>query len=121
VPPADGASGGVPGGNIRNAFLYNTARVELVDFVSLTSEVLTAAGVGDPDAFLGTRDPLAGTFLFNRRTVTIINNHLTSRSGSTPVFGAIQPFVQAGEDEREAQVQALNDYVDFLLAEDEAA
>jgi predicted extracellular nuclease len=121
VPPADGASGGVPGGNIRNAFLYNPARVERVDFVSLTPDVLAAAGVGNPDAFLGTRDPLVGTFLFNRRTVTIINNHLTSRTGSTPVFGAIQPFVQAGEDEREAQVQALNDYVDFLLEEDRHA
>ena len=41
--------------------------------------------------------------------------------GSTPVFGAIQPFLQAGEGVREAQAQTLNDYVDFLLKQDDEA
>jgi predicted extracellular nuclease len=118
VAPADGTSGGVPGGNIRNAFLYNPDRVDLASFVSLTPAVLTAAGVGDPTAFDGTRDPLAATFDFDGKEFTVINNHLTSRFGSTPVFGGPQPFVQAGEAEREAQMQALNDFVDSLLAAD---
>ncbi len=121
VAPADGSSGGVPGGNIRNAFLYNPDRVDLKSFVSLTPAVLTAASVGDPNAFNGTRDPLAATFDFDGKEFTVINNHLTSRFGSTPVFGGPQPFVQAGEAAREAQTQALNDFVDSLLADDKDA
>jgi predicted extracellular nuclease len=115
VAPADGTSGGVPGGNIRNAFLYNPERVDLIEFVSLTPDVLSAAGVGDPNAFFGTRNPLLATFEFEGEELTVINNHLTSRFGSTPVFGGPQPFVQAGEADREAQVGALNDFVDSLL------
>jgi predicted extracellular nuclease len=121
VAPADGTSGGVPGGNIRNAFLYNPNRVVLDSFVSLTPSVLSAADVDDPNAFAGTRDPLAATFTFDGKMFTVINNHLTSRFGSTPIFGGPQPFFQAGETQREAQVQALNDYVDFLLDADKDA
>ncbi|MFQ5613873.1 MAG: endonuclease/exonuclease/phosphatase family protein [Anaerolineae bacterium] len=116
VAPAEGASGGIPGGNIRNAFLYNPDRIKLKEFVSLTPDVLAAAGVGNPNAFAGTRNPLAATFKLKSGgpKFTVINNHLTSRFGSTPIFGGPQPFVQAGEAEREAQMQALNDYVDSL-------
>ncbi len=121
VAPADGTSGGVPGGNIRNAFLYNPNWIELVESRSLTPDELLFAGVGDPAAFAGTRNPLMGVFEFAGAQFTVINNHLTSRFGSTPVFGGIQPFVQAGEAEREAQMQALNDYVDFLLDGDPGA
>lgn len=115
VAPEDGTSGGVPGGNIRNAFLYNHDRVELDSFASLTPAVLEAAGADDPNAFTDTRDPLAATFAFDGEAFTVINNHLSSRSGSSPIFGGPQPFFQAAETDREAQVQALNDYVDFLL------
>ena len=116
VAPADGTSGGVPGGNIRNAFLYNPDRVTLMNFESLTPSVLAAVGASDPNAFAGTRNPLAATFkpVNGGAKFTVINNHLTSRFGSTPIFGGPQPFVQAGETEREAQMQALNDYVDSL-------
>jgi 2',3'-cyclic-nucleotide 2'-phosphodiesterase (5'-nucleotidase family)/endonuclease/exonuclease/phosphatase family metal-dependent hydrolase len=115
VAPGDGTSGGVPGGNIRNAFLYKPDRLKLVDFVSLTPDVLAEIGVGNPDAFFGTRNPLLATFKFQGKEFTVINNHLTSRFGSTPVFGGPQPFVQAGEVEREAQLGALNEVVDALL------
>ncbi len=121
VAPADGASGGVPGGNIRNAFLYNADRVDLIEFISLTERVLSDVGVSNPTAFDGTRDPLAAIFSFNGADLLVINNHLTSRFGSTPVFGGPQPFVQAGEAEREAQVGALNEVVDQVLAVEEHA
>jgi predicted extracellular nuclease len=121
VAPVDGTSGGVPGGNIRNAFLYNPERVEQDGYVSLTPAVLAAAGVSDPNAFFGTRNPLAATFAFDDREFTVINNHLSSRFGSTPIFGGPQPFVQAAEANREAQLGALNDYVDFLLDDDKDA
>jgi predicted extracellular nuclease len=115
VAPEDGTSGGVPGGNIRNAFLYNPSRIRLVGFESLTPDVLKALGVGNPDAFFGTRNPLLATFKFGGKEFTVINNHLTSRFGSTPIFGGPQLFFQAGEAEREAQVGALNEVVNALL------
>lgn len=110
-----GETGGIPGGNIRNAFLYNADRVELVETVTLESDVLADFGVSNPDAFDGTRDPLLGRFLFNDEEVTVINNHLSSRFGSDPIFGALQPFRQAAEAAREAQAAALNELVDRLL------
>ena len=116
VAPADGASGGIPGGNIRNAYLYNADRVKLVDFLSLTPAALEEFGASNPHAFAGTRDPLLATFKFSGKEFTVINNHMTSRFGSTPVFGGPQPFVQAGEADREAQSAALNQVVDALLA-----
>jgi predicted extracellular nuclease len=111
VAPEDGTSGGVPGGNIRNAFLYNPKRVKLVYFYSLTPKVLEFFRVSDPDAFFGTRNPLVAKFRFKRKTITVINNHLTSRFGSSPIFGGPQPFVQAGENEREAQCLTLHEVV----------
>lgn len=121
VAPIDGTSGGVPGGNIRNAFLYNPDRVSLEGYISLTPDVLLDAGASNPGAFFDTRNPLAGTFMFEDEEFTVINNHLSSRSGSSPIFGGPQLFFQAAEDEREAQVGALNDYVDYLLGMDKDA
>jgi len=115
VAPEDGTSGGVPGGNIRNAFFYNPERVDLILFDTLSTDNLTALGVSNPTAFEGTRDPLVGVFRFNGDDVVVVNNHLTSRFGSSPVFGGPQPFVQAGEEAREAQVAVLNELADQAL------
>ena len=117
-PPEDGAFGGQPGGNIRNAFLFNPERVA-IDESSLTllsPDELSAAGISDTDAFSDSRTPLVAEFSFNGQSVKVINNHFSSRFGSTPVFGGPQPFIQAGDAAREAQAQVLNDYVDFLIA-----
>jgi predicted extracellular nuclease len=111
VAPEEGTSGGIPGGNIRNAFLYNPQRVKLLFYYSLTPKILKFFSVSNPDAFLGTRNPLVAKFKFKGKAFTVINNHLTSRFGSTPIFGGPQPFIQAGEDEREAQCLALNQVV----------
>jgi predicted extracellular nuclease len=121
VPPPDGRPGGVPGGNIRNTFLYNPKRVRLVEYRSLTPTTLAAAGARDTLAFQESRDPLEGVFEFRGKSLRVVNNHLTSRFGSTPVFGAVQPFVQAGEADRAAQVRALHAYAAHVLAADAEA
>jgi predicted extracellular nuclease len=121
VAPADGTLGGAPGANIRVAMLYNPARVRLVSRRSLTPALLARAHVRDSLAFRDSRNPLEGVFQFAGRRVTVVANHLTSRYGSTPVFGAIQPFVQAGEAERAAQAAALHEYVAGFLSGDPGA
>ena len=111
VAPEPNNSGGAPGGNIRNAFLYDSSRVDRVEVTSLTPEVLREAGARDPKAFDESRNPLAATFSYGGSRFTVVNNHFSSRYGSTPVFGALHPFVQAGEEEREAQSRAVHDWV----------
>ena len=120
VEPVDNTQGGAPGANIRTAFLYNPNRVDLVEFFALDADKLLDAGA-DPAAFDGTRIPLVGVFEFNGAEFTAISVHNTSRFGSTPIFGGPQPFVQAGEAEREAETKALNQYVDSLLDDDPGA
>src|SRR6185436_9019825 len=64
----------------------------------------------------------AGTFRFgNKKQLTVVNNHFSSRSGSSPIYGAIQPFTQAAESAREAQSKAVHDYVASLLGADRRA
>jgi len=117
VDPFDGETGGAPNGNIRNAFLYDSARVSFIQVLALRESELASANVTHPDAFNGSRFPLLGEFEVDGVQIALINNHLTSRFGSTPIFGGPQPFIQAGEAAREAQALALNEYVRKYIAD----
>jgi hypothetical protein len=105
----NGGVGGQPGGNIRNAFLYNPERVELVEGSLRTVE---------DAAFDGARVPLIADFTFQGESVTVVNNHFSSKGGSQPLFGANQPPVNGSEDERQAQAEAVRGFVDAALATD---
>ena len=110
-------SGGQPGGNIRTAFLYNTDRVDLVDGSVETIE---------DNGFTGSRLPIVAKFTFNGEEVTVVNNHFSSKGGSSPILGVEQPFEQRQEevevngslDERQAQANAVKGYVDGILTAD---
>lgn len=114
-------SGGQPGGNIRTAFLYNPDRVDLVE-----DSVQTIGSQDSGAAFAGARLPLAATFEFNGQAVTLVNNHFSSKGGSSPLFGATQPAadlqndpqVNGDVDLRQAQAQVVKDFVDTILASD---
>ena len=118
------ASGGQPGGNIRTAFLYDPNRVDLVEG---SVEAIGNQESGSP--FNGARLPLVADFEFNGQEITVVNNHFSSKGGSSPIFGVDQPFEELQEnpdvngslDERQAQAQAVDDYVDGILAENSAA
>ena len=115
TPPADGKDGGQPGGNIRVCFLYNAGRVELI------GAPLRLEDDDGEDAFERARKPLQATFRFAGERIVLINNHLTSRGGSSPLFGALQPPRIGGLDKREAQAEFLEAHVDGLLAADPEA
>ncbi len=118
------SSGGQPGGNIRTAYLYDPSRVDLVE-----GSVATIGGQGSGEAFQGARLPLIATFDFNGEAVTLVNNHFSSKGGSAPILGTEQPFearqedptVNGSLDERQAQSQAVQDYVNGLLGSDPTA
>ncbi|MBB3691885.1 Ig-like domain-containing protein [Sphingomonas sp. BK580] len=111
APTVAGSTGGEPGGNIRNGYLYNTDRVGYVDG---SAELITGA------AYQGTRNPLVAQFTFAGETVTAINVHLTSRLGSEPLQGADQPAVNAGDAARTAQAAGVKAYITEHLADDPA-
>ncbi|WP_420478743.1 Calx-beta domain-containing protein [Brevundimonas sp. FT23028] len=104
-PASEGSSGGEPGGNIRNGFLYNPDRVDYVPG--------SAVALLDP-AFNGSRKPLSAQFEFNGEIVTALSIHSTSRIGSDPYMGSTQPPANAGEGGRLAQSQAIEAYLDQL-------
>jgi predicted extracellular nuclease/uncharacterized protein YjiK len=112
TPTAAGQTGGEPGGNIRNGFLYNAGRV---DYVDGSAELITGA------AFNNSRNPLAATFEFNGEDVTAISVHSSSRGGSDALFGAIQPPVNGAEAARIGQSEAIRDYVENLIGADTEA
>jgi len=118
IAPLNGASGGQPGGNIRVGFLFNPLRVS-VDESSL--QQISDPQLGDGDAFLASRIPLSATFGFQGRKVTVIGNHFASKSGSTPLFGLVQPPVNGSVAKRIAQAQVVHDHVAELLACDPKA
>ncbi|MEM7445414.1 MAG: endonuclease/exonuclease/phosphatase family protein, partial [Pseudomonadota bacterium] len=121
----DDTSGGQPGGNIRTAFLYNPDRVSLVP--GSVQSIQDADQQANPDnPFFGSRLPLVATFEFNGEEVTVVNNHFSSKGGSAPILGTEQPFddrqedqtVNGSLDERQAQAEAVNEFVEGLLAND---
>ncbi|HYD38481.1 MAG TPA: cadherin domain-containing protein, partial [Allosphingosinicella sp.] len=109
APATANSTGGEPGGNIRNGFLYNADRV---------SYIAGSAMVIDAPAFNGSRKPLVADFVFNGETVRLINVHFTSRLGSDPLQGADQPPEDAGDGSRTAQAEAVRAYVNNALATD---
>ena len=108
TPSSAGSTGGEPGGNIRNGFLYNADRVS----------VLGEAAILTDSAYDGSRKPLVVNFQFNGETITAINMHSTSRLGSDTLWGATQPPADAGDASRTAQAQAVRDYIDAGLLTD---
>ncbi|MFM2390597.1 MAG: hypothetical protein RLZZ437_2152 [Pseudomonadota bacterium] len=120
---ADGLSGGQPGGNIRTAYLYKTDRVNLIE-----GSVRTIGSQAPDASFDGARLPLVADFSFNGQTVTVINNHFSSKGGSTPILGTTQPFedlqnsldpeVNGSLAERLAQATAVSYEVSQLLSAD---
>ncbi|GAA0278879.1 endonuclease/exonuclease/phosphatase family protein [Streptomyces polychromogenes] len=136
ISPENNKDGGEPGGNIRQVFLFNPARVSFTDRAA--GDALTATGVAkengkaalthspgriDPanPAWADSRKPLAGEFVFRGRTVFVIANHFSSKGGDEGLTSQHQPPVRKSEDKRLLQAQAVNTFVKEILATDKNA
>ena len=86
--------------------------------------------LGGATAFDATRKSLAGEFCFRGETVFIVANHFSSKGDDRPLFGHFQPPFRLTEFQsldadgtedgwRHAQAQAINDFVDEILAVDQ--
>ncbi|MEU3500119.1 endonuclease/exonuclease/phosphatase family protein [Streptomyces hundungensis] len=136
IDPENNKDGGEPGGNIRQGFLFNPARVSFTDrpggdyktAVAVTGTkghpALTASpGRIDPanPAWQDSRKPLAGEFVFKGRTVFVIANHFASKGGDEGLLSQHQPVPRSSETKRLQQAQAVNAFVKQLLAVDKHA
>jgi len=109
IAPTANTTGGEPGGNIRTGYLYN---VDRVDYVEGSAKLI------DGQVYQGTRRPLVAQWEFNGEDLTTVNVHLTSRGGSDPLYGSVQPPADAGDAARTQQAAGVKAYVAGLLATD---
>jgi predicted extracellular nuclease len=134
IDPVDDQDGGEPGGNIRVGFLFRSDRgLSFIDRPGATSTTATTVvdhpsgprlsvspGRVDPQdpAFTDTRKSLAGEFRLHGKPVFVVANHFSSKTADDPLFGRVQPPIRASEPARHAQAQAVNGFVDQLVAAD---
>ncbi|MDN4074005.1 DUF6359 domain-containing protein [Fictibacillus terranigra] len=128
IAPIDGKDGGIPGGNIRVAFIYNPERVSLAPGTKGTpteavqyknGKLSLNPGRIDPanPAFENSRKPLAAQFMFNGEKVTVIANHFNSKGGDQPLFGKNQPPVLNSELQRLQISGIVNNFVKSIKAD----
>ncbi|MFF2326107.1 MULTISPECIES: endonuclease/exonuclease/phosphatase family protein [unclassified Streptomyces] len=131
IDPEDKKDGGEPGGNIRQVFLFNPARVSFTDRAggdaTTPTDVVRKAGRAaltlspgriDPAnaAWQASRKPLAGEFSFRGRTVFVVANHFASKGGDESIVSQHQPPARSSEVQRHAQATAVNTFVKKLLS-----
>lgn len=131
VNPVNNADGGQPGGNIRQAFLYDTARVSFSGVVGGALDAITpiaapggqvslslGAGRVDPGnaAWANSRKPLVTEFTVDGEQLIVIANHFNSKGGDEPLWQPDQPPDRPSEVQRLAQAQALAAFVSGVLA-----
>ncbi len=133
IAPENNRDGGQPGGNIRVGFLWNPVRVQGIDrgdagptqatTIQATPQgpqLTLSPGRIDPAnaAFSHSRKPLAGEFLFQGKRLFVIVTHWVSKWGSSPLFGAFQPAIDTGLEQRVQQARVVRQFVEQLLEAD---
>lgn len=144
IDPDDLADGGQPGANIRVAYLYRPDRVRFVprgrpEANTAAEWLLDERGpflspnparvdpehpafTADPDRNMsGVRKPLAAEFEFNGRRLFLVNVHLRSKRGDSPLFGSIQPPARLTEDLRSNEARVIRGFLKDLLELDPLA
>lgn len=133
ISPEDKQDGGVPGGNIRNAFLFDPDRARFVDVEGgdATTAVEVVEGENgaelsvspgrispEDEAWESSRKPLVGHFRALNRDVYVVTNHFNSKGGDEALHGVWQPPNRSSEAQRHAQAKLVRDFADELLAVD---
>jgi len=134
IDPENNADGGQPGANIRNAFLFNPARVEFVGRENCPDDFSVGAcdgpsltcspGLIEPgnpafkrneEGHGASRKPLVGEFRFAGQPIILVNLHLRSKGGDDPIFGRRQPRIASTIARRAEQTQVVADFVRALV------
>ncbi len=106
IPPEVEADGGQPGGNIRNAYLYDPQRVQHV------AGTLQRLGADSP-AFEGSRKPLAARFRMvdGGGELEVINVHLASKRHQNGLFAPEAPGFDSRAALRVEQARVVGEHL----------
>ncbi len=112
IPPGVGADGGQPGGSIRNGYLYNPGRVEIVR----DSTRLIGA---EETAFEGSRKPLVVYFRekSTAHELACINVHLASKRHQHSIFAPEEPGFDARLPVRVRQAEIIEAQLALMRAQ----
>ncbi|TFK74772.1 DNase I-like protein [Pluteus cervinus] len=138
IDPVDGADGGEPGGNIRQAYLYRPDKLSpkkgipaggSLDAVDVTgsNDLATLTfnpGRIDPSntAWSNSRKPLAAQWsTASGYDLFTVNVHLGSKGGSSSTQGDLRPPVNADVDKRTNQINLVANFVQSVLSIDKNA
>ena len=134
VDPVNNADGGQPGGNIRNAYLFNPNEVRLYKPNPGSSTDANAVLPGPslrfnpgridaPGVFTSSRKPLVAQWetLDGKGNFFTVNVHWTSKGGSTSLQGDPRPPVNGGIQNRNAQANVTGSFIAQILAQDSKA
>lgn len=133
IDPTNDKDGGQPGGNIRNVFLFDPARVSFVDAGSSTADrtvtgtavtgsflrpgLTLSPGRIDPGntAWTSSRKPLVGEFRFRGLPVFVVANHFNSKGGDGNADGRFQYPTRSSEVQRQQQATLVHQFVQQIL------
>ncbi|KAL8989816.1 MAG: hypothetical protein Q9177_001386 [Variospora cf. flavescens] len=134
VDPVNNADGGEPGGNIRNAYLYNPNEVRLykpnpgssIDANAVLpgpSLRFNPGRIDAPPVFASSRKPLVAQWetLDGKGNFFTVNVHWTSKGGSSSLQGDPRPPVNGGIEQRNAQANVTGSFIAQILAQDRNA
>jgi len=112
IDPELGADGGQPGGNIRNGYLYNPDRVELLP------DSVQVLGRG-AKAFIDSRKPLVAAFreVQGTQELVCVNVHLASKRHQKSIFAPENPGFDAKLPVRIEQAEIVADFAESVLAQ----
>lgn len=112
IAPKNASDGGQPGGNIRNAFLYDPQRVSLV------AETLRLIGT-DSLAFEDSRKALMAQFRVRSsgQILAVLNVHLASKRHQNSLFAPNLPGFDPKEAQRIAQALEIREVLTQLEAQ----
>ncbi|EKD16409.1 endonuclease/exonuclease/phosphatase family protein [Drepanopeziza brunnea f. sp. 'multigermtubi' MB_m1] len=135
IDPIYGMDGGEPGGNIRQAYLYNPATIRLrkpnpggaldANEVLPGPELKFNPGRIDPTnaAFRASRKPLVAAWetLDGQNLFFTVNVHQGSKGGGSPLMGDARPPVNGALAPRTAQSNITATFIAQILAADPSA
>lgn len=106
VPPQLDSDGGQPGGNIRNAYLFNTDRVELIE-----NSVMRLGE--NAEAFEDSRKPLVAHFKLKTGTtpLAMVNVHLASKRHQHSIFSPADPGFDPQLSRRVQQADIVREWI----------
>ncbi|KAH7873218.1 Endonuclease/exonuclease/phosphatase [Lentinula edodes] len=138
IDPVNDADGGEPGGNIRQAYLYRSQKINLVSGSpagTATEAIAVSSSSGVPKlnfnpgridpsnaAWEDSRKPLVAEWQTNGgATLFTVNLHLESKDGSSSTEGNSRPPVNSPVAKRTSQVDLVAEFVQSVLDIDSKA